>query len=259
MIRENQRFLNHLNMVLDALLVFLSLPASFWLRFTLFPGIPSVPLSRYVQAAVFLALGQVLIYAFLGLYESVRKKRLYQDFGEMLFTHYGVSGPLILSASSYVGGRLKSGELRLEIDLKPALDEEQLDQRVRRDFEENLNRQFKNAVGKLFPSKLIPVMVELSGIDPEKKVNVISKEERLGFVRLIKHLTLTLTGLRDYNEAVITRGGVNTKEVDPKTMESKYIRGLYFAGEVLDLDALTGGFNLQIAWSTGYAAGHGIP
>ena len=187
------------------------------------------------------------------------KKRLYQDFGEMLFTHYGVSGPLILSASSYVGGRLKSGELRLEIDLKPALDEEQLDQRVRRDFEENLNRQFKNAVGKLFPSKLIPVMVELSGIDPEKKVNVISKEERLGFVRLIKHLTLTLTGLRDYNEAVITRGGVNTKEVDPKTMESKYIRGLYFAGEVLDLDALTGGFNLQIAWSTGYAAGCGIP
>ena len=187
------------------------------------------------------------------------KKRLYQDFGEMLFTQYGVSGPLILSASSYVGGRLKSGELRLEIDLKPALDEEQLDQRVRRDFEENLNRQFKNAVGKLFPSKLIPVMVELSGIDPEKKVNVISKEERLGFVRLIKHLTLTLTGLRDYNEAVITRGGVNTKEVDPKTMESKYIRGLYFAGEVLDLDALTGGFNLQIAWSTGYAAGCGIP
>lgn len=187
------------------------------------------------------------------------KKRLYQEFGEMLFTHYGVSGPLILSASSYVGGRLKSGELRLEIDLKPALDEEQLDQRVRRDFEENLNRQFKNAVGKLFPSKLIPVMVELSGIDPEKKVNVISKEERLGFVRLIKHLTLTLTGLRDYNEAVITRGGVNTKEVDPKTMESKYIRGLYFAGEVLDLDALTGGFNLQIAWSTGYAAGCGIP
>ena len=156
-------------------------------------------------------------------------------------------------------GCIKSGELRLEIDLKPALDEEQLDQRVRRDFEENLNRQFKNAVGKLFPSKLIPVMVELSGIDPEKKVNVISKEERLGFVRLIKHLTLTLTGLRDYNEAVITRGGVNTKEVDPKTMESKYIRGLYFAGEVLDLDALTGGFNLQIAWSTGYAAGCGIP
>ena len=187
------------------------------------------------------------------------KKRLYQDFGEMLFTHYGVSGPLILSASSYVGGRLKSGELRLEIDLKPALDEEQLDQRVRRDFEENLNRQFKNAVGKLFPSKLLPIMVELSGIDPEKKVNVISKEERLSFVHLIKHLTLTLTGLRDYNEAIITRGGIKTKEVDPQTMESKYVKGLFFAGEVLDLDALTGGFNLQIAWSTGYAAGNHIP
>jgi predicted Rossmann fold flavoprotein len=187
------------------------------------------------------------------------KKRLYQEFGEMLFTHYGVSGPLIISASSYVGQKLKDQELRLEIDLKPALNEEQLDQRVRRDFDENRNRQFKNAVGKLFPSKLLPIMVELSGIDPEKKVNVISKEERLSFVHLIKHLTLTLTGLRDYNEAIITRGGIKTKEVDPQTMESKYVKGLFFAGEVLDLDALTGGFNLQIAWSTGYAAGNHIP
>lgn len=186
------------------------------------------------------------------------KKRLFQDFGEMLFTHYGVSGPLILSASSYVGQALKIRELKLEIDLKPALLEEQVDQRVQRDFEENRNRQFKNALGKLFPSKLIPVMVELSGIDPEKKVNVISREERLGFVRLIKHLPMTVTGLRDYNEAIVTRGGVKTKEVDPGTMESKYVRGLYFAGEVLDLDALTGGFNLQIAWSTGYAAGSSI-
>ena len=130
---------------------------------------------------------------------------------------------------------------------------------MRRDFDENRNRQFKNAVGKLFPSKLLPIMVELSGIDPEKKVNVISKEERLSFVHLIKHLTLTLTGLRDYNEAIITRGGIKTKEVDPQTMESKYVKGLFFAGEVLDLDALTGGFNLQIAWSTGYAAGNHIP
>lgn len=186
------------------------------------------------------------------------KKRLFQDFGEMLFTHYGVSGPLILSASSYVGQALKVRELKLEIDLKPALLEEQVDQRVQRDFEENRNRQFKNALGKLFPSKLIPVMVELSGIDPEKKVNVISREERLGFVRLIKHLPMTVTGLRDYNEAIVTRGGVKTKEVDPGTMESKYVRGLYFVGEVLDLDALTGGFNLQIAWSTGYAAGSSI-
>ncbi|WP_288174695.1 NAD(P)/FAD-dependent oxidoreductase [Sporofaciens musculi] len=187
------------------------------------------------------------------------KKRLFQEFGEMLFTHYGVSGPLMISASSYVGQKLKDEELRLEIDLKPALSEEQLDQRVRRDFEENCNRQFKNALGKLFPSKLLPVMVELSGIAPEKKVNVISKDERMRFVRLIKHLTMTLSGLRDFNEAIITRGGVKTKEVEPRTMESKYVKGLYFAGEVLDLDALTGGFNLQIAWSTGYAAGSSIP
>lgn len=186
------------------------------------------------------------------------KKRLYEDFGEMLFTHYGISGPLVISASSYVGPVLKKQELKAEIDLKPALSEKQLDQRVQRDLEENHNRQFKNALGKLFPSKLVPVMVELSGINPEKKVNVISREERLRFVRLIKHLTLTVTGLRDYDEAIITKGGVNTKEVDPGTMESRLVKGLYFAGEVLDLDALTGGFNLQIAWSTAYAAGRNI-
>ncbi len=184
------------------------------------------------------------------------KKCLFQDFGEMLFTHYGVSGPLIISASSYLGEKLEKQELKLEIDLKPALDEKQLDQRVLRDFEENHNRQFKNALGKLFPSKLIPVMVELSGIDPEKKVHGISRDERQRFVYLIKRLTMTVTGLRDYNEAIITRGGVKTKEVDPGTMESKLVKGLYFAGEVLDLDALTGGFNLQIAWSTAYAAGN---
>ena len=186
------------------------------------------------------------------------KKKLYDDFGEMLFTHYGVSGPLILSASSYVGKKLKAKELTLKIDLKPALSEEQLDHRVLREFEENQNRQFKNAVHKLFPSKLIPVMIELSGIDPEKKVNVITKEERLGFVRLIKNLECTLTGLRDYNEAIITKGGIKIKEVDPGTMESRLVKGLHFAGEVLDLDAVTGGFNLQIAWSTAYAAGSGI-
>lgn len=186
------------------------------------------------------------------------KKKLYEDFGEMLFTHYGVSGPLILSASSYVGKKLNAKELTLKIDLKPALSEEQLDHRVLREFEENQNRQFKNAIHKLFPSKLIPVMIGLSGIDPEKKVNVITKEERLGFVRLIKGLTITLTGLRDYNEAIITKGGIKIKEVDPGTMESKLVKGLHFAGEVLDLDAVTGGFNLQIAWSTAYAAGTGI-
>lgn len=191
------------------------------------------------------------------------KKELYKDFGEMLFTHFGVSGPLIISASSYVGKKFmdKNGQkkkLTLEIDLKPALTEEQLDQRVLRDFEENHNRQFKNAITKLFPTKLIPVMLELGGIDPEKKVNSIEKEERKQFVHLIKHFRMTLTGLRDYPEAIITKGGVNVKEIDPGTMESKLVKGLYFAGEVLDLDALTGGFNLQIAWSTGYAAGNAI-
>ena len=188
-----------------------------------------------------------------------RKKELYSDFGEMLFTHFGVSGPLIISASAYVGKILqKKHELKLVIDLKPALSEEQLDARVLREFDANHNKQFKNAVTGLFPAKLLPVMIHLSGIDPEKKVNVITKEERMNFVHLIKHFTVTLTGLRDFKEAIITRGGVKVKEVNPSTMESKLVQGLYFAGEVLDLDALTGGFNLQIAWSTAFAAGSNI-
>ena len=177
----------------------------------------------------------------------------------MLFTHFGVSGPLIISASAYVGKMLqKKHELKLVIDLKPALSEEQLDARVLREFDANHNKQFKNAVTGLFPAKLLPVMIHLSGIDPEKKVNVITKEERMNFVHLIKHFTVTLTGLRDFKEAIITRGGVKVKEVNPSTMESKLVQGLYFAGEVMDLDALTGGFNLQIAWSTAYAAGSNI-
>ena len=183
------------------------------------------------------------------------KKKLYEEFGEMLFTHYGVTGPVILSASSVVGNRLKQKELTLHIDLKPALSEEQLDKRVLREFEANHNRQFKNAVDSLFPAKLKPVMVELSEIPEDKKVHEITKEERLRFVRLIKDFTMTLTNLRGYNEAIITKGGVSVKEVDPGTMESKKVSGLYFAGEVLDLDAVTGGYNLQIAWSTGYLAG----
>lgn len=186
------------------------------------------------------------------------KKQLYKEFGEMLFTHYGVSGPVIISASSQIGEKLIKEELQLQIDLKPALNMEQLDQRLLREFEENKNRQFKNAVVSLFPAKLLPVMLELGNIDPEKKVNEISREERQGFAYLIKHLTMTLTKLRDYNEAIITRGGVKVKEIHPGTMESKLVGGLYFAGEVLDLDALTGGFNLQIAWSTAYAAGSSI-
>lgn len=215
----------------------------------------------------------------------------YEGFGEMLFTHFGVSGPLVLSASSYYGNTVgkgngkKSGgkssskksaeikahvmnentdspgqevseeETKLYIDLKPAMDMEQLDKRLLRDFEENKNKQFKNALGGLFPSKLIPVMIELSGIHPDKKVNEISREERQSFAELIKNLPLTVTGVRSFAEAIITRGGVSVKDVNPSTMESKLVSGLFFAGEVLDLDALTGGFNLQIAWSTGYLAG----
>lgn len=186
------------------------------------------------------------------------KKVVYKDFGEMLFTHYGVSGPLIISASSKIGDLLTKENLTLSIDLKPALSLEQLDARVLRDFNENINKQFKNAIDKLFPAKLKPVLLELSGIDPEKKVNEISREEREHFVQLIKDFRLTLTGLRSFKEAIITKGGVNVKEIDPGTMESKFVDDLYFIGEVLDLDALTGGFNLQIAWSTAYLAGNSI-
>lgn len=186
------------------------------------------------------------------------KKCLYEDFGEMMFTHFGVTGPLILTASTVAAKKLKEKELRLEIDLKPALTAEQLDARILREFEDAKNKQFKNVIGTLFPAKLTPVMLALSGILPEKKVNEITREERETFVRLIKHLQLTATGLRDYNEAIITKGGVSVKEINPSTMESRLISGLYFAGEVLDLDAVTGGFNLQIAWSTGYLAGRAM-
>ncbi len=186
------------------------------------------------------------------------KKKLYDDFGEMLFTHFGVSGPLILSASSYIAKRVKEKELKLILDLKPALTFEQLDQRILRDFDENINKQFKNAIQKLFPSKLIPVILAVCEIDPDKKVNLITKEERQQFVTLIKQFTMTISGLRDFNEAIITKGGIKVKEINPATMESKLVQGIYFVGEVLDLDALTGGFNLQIAWSTGYAAGSSI-
>ncbi len=185
-------------------------------------------------------------------------KQLYQAFGEMLFTHFGVSGPLIISASSILNDYAKSFPLSMEIDLKPALTEEQLDRRILREFEENPNKAFKNAVQKLFPTKLIPVMVTLGRISGEKRVHEITREERISFVRLIKNLPLTLTAFRDFKEAIITRGGVSVKEVNPSTMESRLVKGLYFAGEVLDLDALTGGFNLQIAWSTGYLAGDSV-
>lgn len=186
------------------------------------------------------------------------QKVMYEDFGEMLFTHYGVSGPVLLSASSYVAKQLRQEPLMLSIDLKPALSEEQLDARILRDFEEYKNKQYKNALVHLLPAKLIPVIVGRSGISPEKQVNEITREERRCIIREIKHFTLTLTGLRDYKEAIITQGGIEIKEVNPQTMESRKVKNLYFAGEVLDLDAVTGGFNLQIAWSTGYLAGVSI-
>ncbi len=188
------------------------------------------------------------------------KKILYSDMGEMLFTHFGISGPLVLSASSYTAEEiLKGNELPVvQVDLKPALTEEQLDTRILSDFEDAKNKCFKNALDKLLPQRMIEVIIELSGIDPEKKVNAVSKEERRKLVYLLKHLTMHITGLRDYKEAVITKGGISVKEIVPSTMESKLVSGLYFAGEVIDVDAMTGGFNLQIAWSTGYVAGSSV-
>lgn len=187
------------------------------------------------------------------------KKEIYSGFGEMMFTHFGVTGPLILTASSQIQKKLAVHPLQMYIDLKPALSPEQLDARILREFEAGKNKQFKNVIGTLFPAKLIPVMIERSGIPAEKAIHDISREERHALITLTKQFPLTLTRLRDYNEAIITRGGISVKEIDPATMESKKVSGLYFAGEVLDLDAVTGGFNLQIAWSTGYAAGNSVP
>lgn len=186
------------------------------------------------------------------------KKELYREFGEMMFTHFGVTGPLILTASTVVQARLAKHPLQLYIDLKPALTLEQLDARILREFESGKNRQMKTILTSLFPAKMIPVMLQRTEIPADKPAHDISREERGRLVMLTKHFPLTLTGLRGYNEAIITRGGVNIREIDPGTMESRLAKGLYFAGEVLDLDAVTGGFNLQIAWSTGYAAGSAV-
>lgn len=185
-------------------------------------------------------------------------KKIYEGFGEMLFTHFGISGPLVLSASSYYGKCKDKAEVSAVIDLKPALSEEQLDKRILRDFEQNPNKQFKNVIGSLYPAKLIPVMIALSGIDGDKQIHEITREERKTLLKVTKHLTMQVDGLRDFNEAIITQGGIRVKEINPSTMESKLVSGLYFAGEVLDLDALTGGFNLQIAWSTGHLAGSSV-
>lgn len=182
------------------------------------------------------------------------KKVLYQGFGELLFTHFGMSGPLVLTASSYLGKKLEKKELQGTIDLKAALTEEQLDARLLREFEAGKNKQFKNVISGMFPSKMFPVILELGKIPSEKKVNEITKAERMEFLRVVKNFPVTITGLRGFREAIITQGGVKTGEINPKTMESKKAQGLYFIGEVLDLDAVTGGFNLQIAWSTARAA-----
>ena len=187
------------------------------------------------------------------------QKEIYKDFGELLFTHFGVSGPVILSASRHIIPYINHKDaVTLSIDLKPALTNQQLDARVLRDFEEFKNKQFKNSLTHLLPNKLIDVIIPLSSINPEKQVNSITKEERLRLVELLKNLTFNITRLASYDQAVITKGGISTKEINPSTMESKIIKNMYFVGEILDLDALTGGFNLQIAWSTGYLAGKSL-
>lgn len=186
------------------------------------------------------------------------KKKLYSDFGEMLFTHFGVSGPAVLSGSSVCAKHLKKGNLVLHIDLKPALDREQLDARLLREFKEARNKQIGNVLGCMYPSSLVPVMLKVSEIPADKVIHDVTREDRNRLIQNTKNLCITLNGLRGYNEAIVTQGGIKVKEINPSTMESKLVRGLRFAGEVLDLDAFTGGYNLQIAWSTGWAAGSTI-
>ena len=190
-----------------------------------------------------------------------KNKKIYDDFGELLFTHFGISGPTILSASAHllrykdIDRLLKEEKIKLYIDLKPALSVEELDLRIRRDFEEFKNKEFKNSLEKLLPRKMINPIIELSKIDSYKQVNSITKEERMKLVELLKNLEITIDGFRPVEEAIVTAGGISIKEINPKTMESKIVKGLYFAGEIIDVDAYTGGFNLQIAYSTGYTAG----
>jgi predicted Rossmann fold flavoprotein len=190
----------------------------------------------------------------LSIFETGKKKPLFSEMGEMLFTHFGISGPLVLSASSHIRYMGKK-EYTAFVDLKPALSIEQLDNRILRDFGEEQNKDFANSLSKLLPKSLIPVIIKLSGIKSDKKVNQIEREERLGLCKLIKALPLHITGFRPIEEAIITSGGISVKEIDPKTMGSKLVSGLFFAGEIIDVDAYTGGFNLQIAFSTGFAAG----
>ena len=212
--------------------------------------VPIISEEKYCADMMGLSLKNVT----LKLFDTKENKELYSEMGEMLFTHFGVSGPLVLSASSHIR-KMERGRYKLLIDLKPALDEKTLDNRIQRDFSAEKNRDFINSLGKLLPAKLIPVVVKLSGIAPEKKVNQITREERFKLMDLIKNFPVTVKDLRPIDEAIITSGGVDVSEINPKTMESRLVKGLYFAGEVIDVDGYTGGFNLQIAFSTAYSAG----
>lgn len=212
--------------------------------------VPIISEEKYCADMMGLSLKNVT----LKLFDTRTNKELYSEMGEMLFTHFGVSGPLVLSASSHIR-KMERGRYKLLIDLKPALDEKTLDNRIQRDFSTEKNRDFINSLGKLLPAKLIPVAVKLSGIAPEKKVNQITREERFRLMNIIKNFPVTVKDFRPIDEAIITSGGVDVSEINPKTMESKLVKGLYFAGEVIDVDGYTGGFNLQIAFSTAYSAG----
>ncbi|MBR6386018.1 MAG: NAD(P)/FAD-dependent oxidoreductase [Ruminococcus sp.] len=209
--------------------------------------VPLVSTDKYCSELMGLSLRNVT----LKLYDG--EKLIYSELGEMLFTHFGVSGPLVLSASSHIR-QMEKNRYKILIDLKPALSHEQLDSRIQRDFAENLNRDFANGIRKLLPAKLVPVIVKLSEISPQQKINGITKEQRISFGELIKAFPVRISGFRPIEEAIITSGGVSVKEIDPKTMQSKLLENLYFAGEVIDVDAYTGGFNLQIAFSTAYTA-----
>ena len=229
---------------------------------TIIPIKPSlVPLEVYEKEDCKKLQGLSLKNIRIKIMDTDKKKIVYEDFGEMIFTHFGISGPTILSGSAHLAKYkdidylLRSKYITISIDLKPALSEEQLDDRILRDFKEFKNKQFKHSLDKLLPQKMIPLIIELSKIDENKRVNEITREERKNIVELLKNFAITIKGFRPVEEAIITCGGINTKEINPKTMESKLIKGLYFAGEIIDVDAYTGGFNLQIAYSTGYTAG----
>ena len=220
-----------------------------------------VPLEVYEKEECKKMQGLSLRNVSIKLVDVNKNKTIYEDFGEMLFTHFGISGPIILSSSAHlvrykdIENLLKDKKIVIKIDLKPALTDEQLDERILRDFKEFKNKQFKHSLDKLLPQKLIPVFIEKSEIEPEKRVNEITREERNKMVHLLKDFEITIKNFRPVEEAIITSGGIDTKEINPKTMESKLIKGLYFAGEIIDVDSYTGGFNLQIAYSTGYTAG----